>query len=258
MTHDVEIACVRIPLEQDLLEPLVWENSDFLCQTPITLPPELPYERLRRQSRFPMKHLGSGGDPQIISRNSSLRRAVKGRTQFTFVLAKDITMRPLAFITTLCFQFVAQSLLGQDFSEALSVIEPSTVLIRTLDSEDKPGLGTGFFVDGKGLLITNAHVIDGAPSAVVQLSDGAGTSIISIKAIYPDADIAFVNTGLKSSRAVKFAPESEIKKEAAVAVLGNPKGLEFSLSTGIVAGLRKANSMEYVQFTANTRATGVK
>ena len=156
---------------------------------------------------------------------SHLTQRHRRRKIYSHASPQEFTMRPLASIASFCLLFFLQTLVGQDFSEALSLIEPSTVLIRTLDSEDKAGLGTGFFIDDKGLLITNAHVIDGASSAVVQLSDGAVTSITSIKAIYPEADIAFLNTGLNTSRAVKLAPGSAIKRGSAVAVLGNPEGI---------------------------------
>lgn len=139
---------------------------------------------------------------------------------------------------------------AQQFSKALAKVEPATVLIRTLNSEKSEGLGTGFFVSDDGLLLTNAHVIEGASSAVVQLSNGAVTSVISIKAVYPDADIAFVQTGLTTSEELALAVTKPIEKGAAIAVLGNPQGLEFSLSTGVVSGFRKTEAAEYVQFTA--------
>jgi uncharacterized protein YecT (DUF1311 family) len=139
---------------------------------------------------------------------------------------------------------------AQQFTKALAKVEPATVLIRTLNSDKLEGLGTGFFVSGDGLLLTNAHVIQGATSAVVQLSDGAVTSVTSIKAIYPDADLAFVQTGLTKSEHLVLAFAKPIEKGSAVAVLGNPQGLEFSLSTGVVSSFRKTEAAEYVQFTA--------
>lgn len=98
--------------------------------------------------------------------------------------------------------------------------------------------------------MTNAHVVEGASSAVVQLSNGAVTSVTSVKAIYPDADIAFLHTGMTQTRALDFAKPDDSRKGAAIGVLGNPKGLEFSLSTGVVAGFRRTDSASYVQFTA--------
>lgn len=137
-----------------------------------------------------------------------------------------------------------------DFSEALQIVEPSTVLIRALDSEDSGSLGTGFFIDDSGLLVTNAHVVEGASSAVVQLSNGSVTSVTSVKAIYPEADIAFLHTGMTQTKGLDFVKPNDRKKGAALGVLGNPKGLEFSLSTGVLAGFRRTDPASYVQFTA--------
>lgn len=139
---------------------------------------------------------------------------------------------------------------AQQFTEALAKVEPATVLIRTLNSDKIEGMGTGFFVSDDGLLLTNAHVIAGATSAVVRLSNGAVTSVTSIKAVYPEADLAFVQTGLRKSEQLVLALAKQIERGSAVAVLGNPQGLEFSLSTGVVSGFRKTDAAEYVQFTA--------
>lgn len=152
--------------------------------------------------------------------------------------------------TCLLVALAATTAHAQQFTKALAKVEPATVLIRTLNSDKMEGMGTGFFVSDDGLLLTNAHVIKEATSAVVQLSNGAVTSVISIKAIYPDADLAFVQTGLKKSERLMLELAKPIERGTAVAVLGNPNGLEFSLSTGVVSSFRKTEDVEYVQFTA--------
>ncbi len=139
---------------------------------------------------------------------------------------------------------------AEDFSKAFQIVEPSTVFIRALGSDDSSSLGTGFFINDTGLLVTNAHVVEGASSAVVQLSNGAVTSVTSIKAIYPEADIAFLHTGMTKTEGLNFVKPDDPKKGAAIGVLGNPKGLDFSFSTGVVAGFRRTEHASYVQFTA--------
>jgi uncharacterized protein YecT (DUF1311 family) len=154
-------------------------------------------------------------------------------------------LRTLFFVATLY-----PSLNAQEYSKALAKVEPCTVLIRTLDGAKSKGLGTGFFISADGLLVTNAHVVDSASSAVVQLSNGSVTSVISVKAIYPDADIALLQTGLTKSVHLNLADAKSPEKGSGIAVLGNPLGLEFSLSTGVVSGFRKTEAAEYIQFTA--------
>lgn len=145
---------------------------------------------------------------------------------------------------------MSASALAQDFSEALSTVEQATVVIRALNSDGSASLGTGFFVNMSGLLITNAHVIESASSAVVKLPNGSVTSVTSVKAIYSDEDVAFLQTGLTRSASVELESNDIVHRGAAVAVLGNPKGLEFSLSTGVVSGWREADKVKYLQFTA--------
>jgi uncharacterized protein YecT (DUF1311 family) len=172
---------------------------------------------------------------------------VDRRDCLSFIVSEEMKtlIRTLFFVAV-----IFPSLNAQEYSKALAKVEPCTVLIRTLDGAKAKGLGTGFFISGDGLLVTNAHVVDGASSAVVQLSNGLVTSVISVKAIFPDADIAILQTGLKKSDHLKLAVAKSPEKGSGIAVLGNPLGLEFSLSTGVVSGFRKTEAAEYVQFTA--------
>ena len=142
------------------------------------------------------------------------------------------------------------SISAADFSRALEIVEASTVLIRTLDSDSPKGSGTGFFINDRGLLLTNAHVVEGASSAVVQLADGSVTSVTSIKAIFPEQDIAFLNTGMTKTKGLNLIAPAASVRGLPIGVLGNPKGLEFLFSTGVVAALRKSNFTKVIQFTA--------
>eukprot|EP00798_Chlamydomonas_sp_ICE-L_P005272 gene5272-18509_t len=79
-----------------------------------------------------------------------------------------------------------------------------------------PGVGSGFIWDAKGRIVTNAHVISG--------TQGAGNGTISI-------------TLWDGSVAKATVIGSDQAKDVAVFALGNPFGLDLSLSQGIVSGL---------------------
>ena len=71
--------------------------------------------------------------------------------------------------------FVLVSILAAPASEAVSLgklvkkIQPAVVTIITYDLENKPlSIGSGFFVDRQGHLVTNYHVLKGAYAAVIR------------------------------------------------------------------------------------------
>ena len=140
---------------------------------------------------------------------------------------------------------------GQDFSRALAKMEQSTVLVKTYDRYHEPiGIGTAFFINSTGVLVTNAHVLERAASALVKLDKGTYTTVEAILGIYESQDVAFVQTGLESSTPVLFADSGDFKRGSHIGVLGNPAGLEFSFSTGVISAVRKTDDVDIIQITA--------
>jgi putative serine protease PepD len=94
------------------------------------------------------------------------------------------------------------------------------------DSGSSQAEGTGFVYDSKGDIVTNEHVVDGASSVTVKLSDGS-----SYKATVVGSDIS-------SDLAVLHidAPASKLHPLPVVAI-GNPFGLDDTVTTGIVSAV---------------------
>jgi putative serine protease PepD len=107
----------------------------------------------------------------------------------------------------------------------------------TADGEDE---GTGIVLNEKGLILTNDHVIEGATSITV---DASGSSKItrSAKIVGEEAnkDLALISVepsglGLK---ALMLASSTSVQVGDAVYAIGNPYGLEETLTRGIVSAL---------------------
>jgi putative serine protease PepD len=103
--------------------------------------------------------------------------------------------------------------------------------------------GTGFVVDGKGHIVTAAHVVDGASSITVQFQDGT-TRTAKLLGKDNATDVAVLSvdpTGL-TLHPLALGSSASLNIGAQVAAIGDPFTYERSLSTGIVSGLDRTIS----------------
>jgi S1-C subfamily serine protease len=119
--------------------------------------------------------------------------------------------------------------LQQDFRSVVKTVSPEVVQINT-----NTGLGSGVVFDGKGDILTNAHVVTGAQALSVTLSSGAKHPA-SIVGIYPQNDIAVVRVSGAKPHPATFADSSKVQVGDIVLAIGNPLGLRSSVTQGIVS-----------------------
>ena len=68
-------------------------------------------------------------------------------------------------------------------SQLVSRVQEAVVTIRTFNPDMKPiGLGTGFFINDQGQLITTYHVLEGAYAATVKTREGQSYPVVSVLA----------------------------------------------------------------------------
>ena len=102
---------------------------------------------------------------------------------------------------------------------------------------EKRGLGSGVIVDAsKGLIITNAHVIDGADEITVTLEDKRQLEA-EIVGTDKKTDIALIKVSARGLKELKLARASDVKVGDYVIAVGNPFGLSHSVTSGIVSAL---------------------
>lgn len=126
----------------------------------------------------------------------------------------------------------------------------SVVVIVVFDAASHPtAQGSGFIV-AKDRVVTNHHVVDQARSAMVVFADGTSQRVDGIAADSPARDLAIlaVHTGIRTP--LKLANELELKQGDSVYALGAPRGLELSLTNGIVSGFRDVEGQFLIQTTA--------
>ena len=113
---------------------------------------------------------------------------------------------------------------------------------RFMQRESEPqryrarGFGAGFIISEEGHIVTNAHVVENSMSIVVELFDGR-TFDAELVGLDPKTDIAVVKIEAgEPLPAVTFADSDQVRVGESVLAIGNPLGLGFSVSEGIVSG----------------------
>jgi len=129
----------------------------------------------------------------------------------------------------------------EKLTEIVKKIEPSTVVILTYGKEGKMiGQGSGFFISQSGDIITNGHVLNGVHRAEVKTARGKVYPIMMIVGEDKEADIirVSVNIPIESIHPISISRSIPEVGER-VAVIGNPLGLERTVSDGIVSAVRE-------------------
>ncbi|HVO45802.1 MAG TPA: trypsin-like peptidase domain-containing protein [Steroidobacteraceae bacterium] len=103
------------------------------------------------------------------------------------------------------------------------------------------GTGSGFIWDDAGHVVTNFHVIEGATEASVKLVDGR-TFKATLAGASPEHDIAVLKIGInfKGPRPVPIGTSGDLKVGQRVYAIGNPFGLDWTLTSGIVSALNRS------------------
>ena len=138
-------------------------------------------------------------------------------------------------------------LVGADLStvELSKRVRPAVVLIQSFDKDQIPlGQGSGFFVSPKGDVITNKHVIKGAHTATVRLASGALYFVEGVCAVDADSDIVKLCVKLNGRETPFVAPTNLLPQVGEdIVVVGNPLGLESTVSKGIVSAIRDISTV---------------
>ena len=113
--------------------------------------------------------------------------------------------------------------------------------------EDQPrGVGSGFILTPDGLVMTNAHVVEGADEVIVTLTDKRE---FKAKIVGSDkrTDVALVKIDATGLPAVKVGDVSRLKAGEWVMAIGSPFGLENTVTAGIVSA-KQRDTGDYLPF----------
>ena len=105
------------------------------------------------------------------------------------------------------------------------------------------GTGSGFIWDDEGHVVTNFHVIEGASEAEVRLNDGRtyGARLAGTSAMH-DLAVLRIDVPFDAPPAVPVGTSSDLKVGQKVFAIGNPFGLDYTLTSGLVSALDRTLS----------------
>lgn len=99
------------------------------------------------------------------------------------------------------------------------------------------GEGSGVVIRSDGIVLTNAHVVEGASSIEVTTANGARTFDATIMATDPDHDLAVLKVDAEDLSAITLGSSDLLELGESVVALGYPLGLGPTATQGIVSGL---------------------
>jgi tetratricopeptide (TPR) repeat protein len=147
----------------------------------------------------------------------------------------------------------AQGVAAQDeLPELVRRIKPSAVAIETFDARgEKLSRGSGFFI-GPDRVVTNRHVIENAYKAEVHSYTGAVYQVKGVIAVDAEGDLALLRIEAPAGQVRPLSLDRTSPQEGeSVVVIGNPLGLEGSVSNGIVSAVRDIPTFgRIIQITA--------
>lgn len=130
-----------------------------------------------------------------------------------------------------------------DLSVSLAAWKRAVVRIAVRTPEGD-GQGSGFLIDSHGTVVTNLHVVEDALEVTAFFSDGFQERIREATGVMPDKDLAFVRLASGTSRCEPLSLSESLPPEGrSVFAVGCPMGLGFSLTQGIVSGIRSASEL---------------
>ncbi len=136
-------------------------------------------------------------------------------------------------------------------SQIYEMIASATVRIESCNKNGKlQSVGSGFFINDNGEIVTNYHVIAGAYNLKVKLYGGTEYSVISVKGYDVAKDIAVLKINLTGNSYLKISTD-DVKTGDPVYALGSPLGVDDVFTDGVVSNPSKnLDGVMHIVFSA--------
>jgi serine protease Do len=117
-------------------------------------------------------------------------------------------------------------------------------LVSNFDENgEQTGLGTGFFIKNTGVGVSNAHVFAGGTSWKIKMLDGTTHRVTKIFKHSQEEDYVVFQVEGGSFPCLPIA-QNRPRKGDEILVLGNPKGLQSTVTKGIISALRPNDEIQ--------------
>jgi S1-C subfamily serine protease len=131
-------------------------------------------------------------------------------------------------------------------------VSPAVVYIEILANQTGTlmplGSGSGFVIDTAGHIVTNNHVVEEADAVRVTFSDGS-VADAQVLGLDPYADLAVLDVDVSPERLVplEFSDSNALQVGQRVVAIGNPFGLEGTMTVGIISALGRTLPAQVLQ-----------
>lgn len=172
--------------------------------------------------------------------SDSVFRPSANRTELDTLAAQAATptLVPVEAITALANEDQVLINLYQRVNPSVVNIE---ITLRTSSFDGSTSSGSGFVIDLDGHIVTNAHVVQDAVEILVTFHDGYVTTAEVIgRDEYSDLAVIRVNVDEQRLLPVELGDSQQLLVGQRVVAIGNPFGLQSSMTTGIISALGRA------------------
>jgi serine protease Do len=156
----------------------------------------------------------------------------------------------LVLLCTVRPEVRAQSACGESAVEIFKKVSPSVVFISAISfdpfkTKDRlsTSVGSGFIISKEGVILTNSHLVFGHQTIEVILDDGFSTRA-ELVGVDPFLDLALLRISLpgKNLPVAILGDSSKVQTGEDILAIGNPFGLEQTLTKGIISGINRTLS----------------
>ena len=109
--------------------------------------------------------------------------------------------------------------------------------------------GSGFIVSDDGVIVTAAHVIENATSAVVTLSSGEEFPVVGVIEVDSDKDYAIIRIAGFDLPTIPLGNSNDVAVGQNVLAIGAPLGLDATISDGLIGQIRVYDGVRLLQIT---------
>ena len=130
---------------------------------------------------------------------------------------------------------------SQSVARIAETVGPAVVRVDTRrKSARSGGTGSGFVLSPDGLIVTNAHVVNGFKD--IRLADADGrTTDAQLIGVDPDTDVALIRANAaRDLPTARLGDSKAVRRGQLVVAIGNPLGFESTVTAGVVSALGRS------------------
>ena len=132
-----------------------------------------------------------------------------------------------------------------EWAEIVAHTRPAVVVIETDE-----GLASGFIIKPDGIIVTNNHVVANAKEMAVEFASGEVYRNVYLLSSDPIDDLAFLKIEAVDLPTIPLGNSNDVRVGEEVLLVGAPKGLEQTVSNGLISGIRLREGVRVLQTSA--------